>query len=866
MIVLINSTDYTQYVQQASIDIEAKLSDPVPTCEFILEDPGATFPIDCLQDVVLIDDANNYANTTHNIIQDPTFTLNGSKWSPHIPQGSIAYNSGAGTATISVNTASTFDNISLTQTTRPFAVLGSSTYMLSLTYSIASLSHANVTITRTILNNDGSSISNIDTFSANTSGNTTYTAAITTSPNTIAIQVSIALNRVSSTTVGTLVITQPQLELEMPSSGLSYPTPPCIPGATNCTTLPDLTVVRQNRIFGGLTVTPKVTYDGPNRIFDIKCAGYAILLSKIYVTSNYVNANDDDIIRDLVNTYGAGYFTANNVITLPSANYDQVSWQDITLKDAFGTIAGATGTNYFVDAYGAVHYQFPGYSQSNIRLSNNPDYNLTFPYYDYEYTKDASEMANRIKVNGGGNTQNQQIQAALTETFSGNGSNKTFTLGNLPRAVNSVTVGGTAQKVGTDLKDGFADGYAVLVNKSNQTINFNTAPASGTNNVVVTYTYLAPPSIRISDASSIGKYGVTLDAKLDDSAMVSSADTYRRGLTELAQYSTPLRSATLKTNYGPWTVGDTVGFTSTFDGLSGTPFLIQSVKQTVLGVDQTSAPVYEYYLEIGAYRPDFIHHMTHLQKKVKHQSSNTSVAAKEYVVAFDQINYLETIAGSLYTGTIPGGGSPPSTTYITDTFEGRTVSGGWGTASDNTNVWSINTLSNVNLSVSSGFGQAQWNGNGGSSTSAFVEMFCGPSQPANVDILVQFRGLNNFNNGRTIGAWTRLNPGVSSYFAAAVLGNSGSVFNVQKQVSGLYTTIGSFNISVSPNQLAWFRFTTSGTFIAAKFWLDSDSEPTNWGWSGTDSSVSSSGRVGIRVGTPGQVGPVQIGDFVVTAA
>lgn len=867
MQIFIGNVDYTAFIRQETIDISVALSDPVPTAEFVLEDPGATFPLDCLMDAVIIDDANNYPNPTHNIMQDPMFLQGGALWNPHIPVGSIVYNSGAGNATLAVNTAANFDNVSLTQTTRPFAVLPSSAYTLSFLYNISALSNASVTFTKTIINGDGTTTSSTDTFSANTSGNTAYTSTITTGANTIAIQVQFAINNLAGTSVGTLVIIQPQLEFIDPFAGFSYPTPSCVPGAANCIALPDYTVVRQNRIFGGLTMILDVTYDGPNRLYDIKCAGYAILLSKLYVTSDYINANDNDIIQDLVEAYAPGLLSADHVITLPSATYDQVSWQNITLKDAFGAIAGATGTIYFVDAYGAVHYQFPGYSQSGIELSDNPDYNLTYPFYEYKLTRDATEMANRIRVDGGtGGSSNQQVQPAQTEDFNGDGSTTTFTLEFLPRAVQSITVGGVRQRIGIAKKDSFSR-YDVLVNKPSQQITFNVAPPSGTNNVEATYTYLSPPSVRVRDGSSIAKYGFILDAKLDDSILVTSGDTYQRGLTELSKYSTPLKSIDLKTNYGPWSPGDTVGITSTPDGFAGTPFLIQSVKAAMLGVDQTDTLIPEYELQIGAYRPDILHHIKHIQSKVKGQSSNTSVAPLEYIVAFDQINYAETVRGSLYSGTIPGGGTPPVTNYIDDNFTPREQSGGWGTASDGVHVWSINTLANVNLSVDDAFGIATWSGGGGSNSNASVEMLCGSTQPADIEVLTQWRALDNFNNGREVGTWTRLIPGVSSYFADIHLGYGGSTLAVKKQISGFYSAISpSFNLDVDPDDFFWMRFRTSGTFIAVKFWVEPDDEPTTWLWSGTDSSVAGSGRVGVRIGQPGRDGPVWIGEYHVSAA
>ncbi len=69
------------------------------------------------------------------------------------------------------------------------------------------------------------------------------------------------------------------------------------------------------------------------------------------------------------------------------------------------------------------------------------------------------------------------VTNTATETFSGDDSETTFTLANTPVSVTSVTVDGSARSAVTD--------YTV----SGSTITFETAPATGTNNISVTYTY-----------------------------------------------------------------------------------------------------------------------------------------------------------------------------------------------------------------------------------------------------------------------------------------------------------------------------------------------------------------------------------------
>ena len=152
-------------------------------------------------------------------------------------------------------------------------------------------------------------------------------------------------------------------------------------------------------------------------------------------------------------------------------------------------------------------------------------------------------------------------------------------------------------------------------------------------------------------------------------------------------------------------------------------------------------------------------------------------------------------------------------------------------------------------------------------SNAAVELLCGPTQPGDIEVLTQWKVVDNFNAGRQVGVWTRLNPGVSSYFAEVLLDNDGSEIVVQKKVGGVYITLDSANIDIDPGEQFWIRFRTSGTFIAVKVWTGSSSaEPDGWSLSGIDSSVTGSGRVGVRIGTPGQIGEVQIGEYHVSAA
>lgn len=78
-----------------------------------------------------------------------------------------------------------------------------------------------------------------------------------------------------------------------------------------------------------------------------------------------------------------------------------------------------------------------------------------------------------------GITDPQSRGTSDTDTFDGDDSTVAFTLDNQPLNATAVTVGGTAQTMGVD----YTLAYATKI------ITFTTAPASGSDNVSVTYKY-----------------------------------------------------------------------------------------------------------------------------------------------------------------------------------------------------------------------------------------------------------------------------------------------------------------------------------------------------------------------------------------
>ena len=105
-----------------------------------------------------------------------------------------------------------------------------------------------------------------------------------------------------------------------------------------------------------------------------------------------------------------------------------------------------------------------------------------------KWIRDGTKVVQIVKVLGG------PVESETQETFDGDGSTVDFILTNVPVSV-KVTVGGTLQLGGVEDQTPAADFF---VNSALNKITFDSGsiPASGTDNIVIDYTYLSPIALR----------------------------------------------------------------------------------------------------------------------------------------------------------------------------------------------------------------------------------------------------------------------------------------------------------------------------------------------------------------------------------
>lgn len=158
-----------------------------------------------------------------------------------------------------------------------------------------------------------------------------------------------------------------------------------------------------------------------------------------------------------------------------------------------------------------------------------------------------------------------------------------------------------------------------------------------------------------------------------------------------------------------------------------------------------------------------------------------------------------------------------------DTFSGRTVASGFGTASDG-NVWTV--ASGDGQSVSTNEGRIT-----SSSASTFATL--GASLlTADGEGLIRFQVASSQN---TFGILLRFTS-TSNYYLARYDGAGNLAFF--KNIGGTKTTVGSYAFAPGSGTFYWMRFHVSGTTISIRSWQDGTTEPGTWNYSTTDTSLS----------------------------
>lgn len=673
MYTLINSTDYTDFVPPDSISIQKVLSDPMSTAALDVNDPGSTFPIHTLQEILILDE-NGLANPTWNLLLNPSLisTSSGNYFNTESSGAApiMAFPGTGVTFTFSNNA-----NLQWSQANQRIQnnlIVPGQQYMLSV-YMQGSGALTGMTNSAFIAvqfldgggNNLGGPFSNFTPISSQQRINV-YGPAPDGSVSAI---VSLGCQSYSNTNSGVITYTTAQFEpMWFTGDGQNYPTPDCNPAQSNCYTMPNGTTVRQTRLFAGQIVDSHRMYDdasgdkgaGKDRTHSLTCNSAEWLLETTnLVNKSYTAMYDSAIIADILSTcftvQGTGTGQVNPVPLLTGNHVQQgyfvadtLTWDGVSAREALNQLINLSNFSFWADDYFDLHYTPAFFGTTAFGLSDTPDGLTTFAYNDLEVGETGSQVKSRIQVNGGNYLQQ------TSDTFSGNGTNKVFTLTNQPDSIVSITVTGTAQvfkPVGQGTLG--VGGLQATWDKSTKQIKFNTAPPNAANNVVVTYTCPTPVRVRVWDMGAISaQNGRFYDSKIEDSSLITPTAAIKRGEAEADVWSKPVNTYLFNT-LQPIVPGNVVPFTCVSEGLSSYPLLCQKV--TTTSPDGTG--IYLYTVQAGQYLPDLIDLLTNTHKALNRSKHVAGLPLlQEVLYSHDSLTYAESWGGSGVGGGSGGGG------------------------------------------------------------------------------------------------------------------------------------------------------------------------------------------------------------------
>ena len=251
------------------------------------------------------------------------------------------------------------------------------------------------------------------------------------------------------------------------------------------------------KMFAGriIAVKPKLTKSETIE-YTIKCKDWNVDLDKgDFIAQTYTLQTVQQIIDDII----PGGFTTTNV----DGGYivDQIKFNYKHVSEAIQMLADLVGFKWYVDYDKDIHF-FAKYKKSAPFdvVDNSPNVIGGSVVVDLNN----SQLRNKVYVFGG-----EYVGNSRTENYDGDGSQKTFPLGNKFSEKPTVTVNGVPQNVGTDPLEVFADGppYDCLWNFQEKFLIFSSAPTAG-HTVATTGTPLVPLATQQESPSSIGSFGV----------------------------------------------------------------------------------------------------------------------------------------------------------------------------------------------------------------------------------------------------------------------------------------------------------------------------------------------------------------------
>lgn len=262
----------------------------------------------------------------------------------------------------------------------------------------------------------------------------------------------------------------------------------------------------------------------------------------------YPSGKISAIFNDIVTTYGG--LSTNAGATVQDSGTTTVLPKFVCNRaDPFERCRKLADTLGWVFYYrpdnGYVYFEPQNFTVNSTILTVG-DNVVEVPIWEY----DRSEMINDLTIEGA------QQRVSMPEYFNGTASNTVFTLTNNPidasvyysASKNFATTARASNESKIVDVPGSLKTHDVELDIKNKTITTTSfVPASGTNNLLVEYSYYAPIPVHKSNALSIATYGYyTKTLTLTD--VITLDDARNRADNILSKYSNPFKKTVLKVN------------------------------------------------------------------------------------------------------------------------------------------------------------------------------------------------------------------------------------------------------------------------------------------------------------------------------
>ena len=309
-------------------------------------------------------------------------------------------------------------------------------------------------------------------------------------------------------------------------------------------------------------VSTKITGAGSPTLADVD---YYRINTTLTDTSNIIYVDD---IRQTANTDET--FTLSKVQT--TEYYAGIKFKNVSVFDSLKKICDLRPDldDFYIDINRILNYGEFGELSSGETLQRGAN------VLKSEFWDDDTKLVNKVTVYGAKQEFN------YSDTFDGDATTKEFTLIYEP-ITQTVTVGGIEL-------EGYVLGmspseYDYQVDKENKIIKFNNAPASGSDNVVISYTYGVPIIVQRQDDVSIANYRLR-ETKIENEFLLKKDDVTTVAQEFVDAWKNPILNAKYSIRINPnIDIGETVEVIDEkyFGDSVARTFGVVSLKHTLIG-------------------------------------------------------------------------------------------------------------------------------------------------------------------------------------------------------------------------------------------------------------------------------------------